>query len=159
LQLNKCTTYRPNSFFCFLCCMGVNRNLKLEATLFSCCVHQKDSMVQSKAPGQGGRSGAKPFKAKTLSFWTCNGSWKFASFLTFGNAKITYTVSQKTSPTFLTITWKPIIRLNKFWRKYFWHNLPSNDYSAAYFTQRLYLHYLEKCNERNITFIQCNMIA
>ena len=41
---------------------------------------------------------------------------------------------KKTSLTFLTVTWKPIIRFDNFWLKYSWHNLPSNNYSVAHLT-------------------------
>jgi len=31
-----------------------------------------------------------------------------------------------------------------FWREYFEHNLPSNDYPVSHLTQLLFLHYLGK---------------
>jgi len=49
---------------------------------------------------------------------------------------------RKVSPTFSTVTGKPIIRFDNFRYRYFWQNLQSNDHSVSHLTQRLFLHYL-----------------
>jgi len=50
--------------------------------LFSCCVHRKD-VAGSRGRASGRGSGGKaPPEAYTFSFWTCNGSRKFACFFT-----------------------------------------------------------------------------
>jgi len=36
---------------------------------------------------------------------------------------------------------------NNFWRKYSWHNLPSNDHSVVHLTQCMLLHYLGKADQ------------
>jgi len=40
-----------------------------------------------------------------------------------------------------------------FFRKYSSDNLPPNDHLISYLTQRLFLHYLGKHNQQNITFL------
>jgi len=54
------------------------------STLFSCCVHRENvARFRSKVSGRGSRE-RRPSEAETLfSFWTCNGSYKFACFSIF----------------------------------------------------------------------------
>jgi len=39
---------------------------------------------------------------------------------------------------------------NSFWYKHSWHNQPPNDRSISQITKRLFLHYLQKQNKRNM---------
>jgi len=59
---------------------------------------------------------------------------------------------KKAFPTFLSVIQNQLTDFDNFWYKYFWHNLPSNDHSVSHLTQRLFLHYLGKHNQWNITF-------
>jgi len=50
------------------------------STLVSCCVHRKDvAGSRGRAPGR-----VRPLETETLSYWTFNGTCKFACFLIFG---------------------------------------------------------------------------
>ena len=57
---------------------------------------------------------------------------------------LNYSVSQKTPPTFLAVTWTSIFRLKYFWHKYYLEFRQSKDGLFSHLAQTVFLHYLGK---------------